>query len=237
MALQSIPVWMWLLLVLWAVLLIAAYLKPRADAMQHRDRRLLLASSAVLTIAAWSTVWLVREIGILPFPFLIAVGMTFGFVGDLFMAGVLRASNRLIAGLGFFGLDHVFYIAAGLLMFRLGFNLKTTFTVAWLAWLLAGLLAWYAFLYRGQRVTVLHWVALPYALLLASTAGVATGLALQSPRFLPFALGAALFFISDFLIALREFAGRRSRLIVDGVWLTYGPAQALIVYTAWFVLV
>jgi hypothetical protein len=77
----------------------------------------------------------------------------------------------------------------------------------------------------------LHWVALPYALLLASTAGVATGLALQDTAFWPMAAGAALFLLSDLILAAQLFNGRRFRLIDDVIWLTYGPGQMLIVYS------
>jgi hypothetical protein len=77
----------------------------------------------------------------------------------------------------------------------------------------------------------LHYAALPYALLLSSTAGFATGLALNSGLFIPLALGCALFLLSDLIIAARLFNGVYFRLIDDVVWLTYGPAQMLIVYS------
>ena len=99
------------------------------------------------------------------------------------------------------------------------------------AWLLAGLIAWYLVVYRGGEPSALHFAALPYALLLASTAGFATGLALQSPAFVPLALGAALFLLSDLILASEVFNGRSFPLIGDVIWLTYGPAQALIVYS------
>ena len=88
----------------------------------------------------------------------------------------------------------------------------------------------------GIAPTVVHWIALPYALLLAGTAGVATGLALQDGRFVPLALGAALFLLSDLILAGEMFSGMRFRLIGDIIWLTYGPAQMLIVYSIGAVL-
>jgi hypothetical protein len=99
-------------------------------------------------------------------------------------------------------------------------------------WLLVGLVGWYLVVFRGQEVTMLHWAALPYALLLASTAGFATGLALQSSHFVPLALGAALFLLSDLILAGELFSGLKFPLIGDVIWLTYGPGQALIVYAA-----
>jgi uncharacterized membrane protein YhhN len=85
---------------------------------------------------------------------------------------------------------------------------------------------------RGRTLTPLRWAALPYALLLAGTADVATGRALQAPAFAPVALGAALFLASDLILAGQLFAGLDFPLIGDAIWLTYGPAQALIVYGA-----
>jgi hypothetical protein len=44
------------------------------------------------------------------------------------------------------------------------------------------------------------------------------------------ALGALLFFISDFILAARLFNKAYFRMIDDWIWLTYGPGQMLIVY-------
>jgi len=66
--------------------------------------------------------------------------------------------------------------------------------------------------------------------LLASTAGLAAGLAVQSSAFLPAALGGALFLASDLILAGQLFNGLSFPLIGDVIWLTYGPAQALLVY-------
>ena len=133
-----------------------------------------------------STLIVRRKDRLAVFALLVAVGMTLGFVGDLFMAGVIPSPNRFIGGIAGFGLGHVAYIAAGLTLgHALGRCRRPTRLIAWLAWLLVGALGWYFVVYRGQRTTALHWATLPYALLLASTAGVATGLALSSARVHP----------------------------------------------------
>ena len=46
------------------------------------------------------------------------------------------------------------------------------------------------------------------------------------------AVGAALFLASDLILAAQLFNDLRFPLISDVVWLTYGPAQMLIVYSA-----
>ena len=108
----------------------------------------------------------------------------------------------------------------------------------WTLWLVVGVIGWYLAVFRGQeKRSALHWMALPYALLLASTAGVVTGLAVQDPVFWPMAIGAALFVLSDLIIAGRLFnprplgSQRHSDLIDNTIWLTYGPGQMLIVYS------
>src|SRR5690606_23634776 len=101
-----------------------------------------------------------------------------------------------------------------------------------IGWLIVGTLGWYLAVWRGVgERTSLHSAALPYALLLASTAGAATGLALQNALFVGMAIGAALFLLSDLILAAFLFRGASFPLIDDVVWLTYGPAQMLIVYS------
>jgi hypothetical protein len=114
-------------------------------------------------------------------------------------------------------------------------------------WLVAAMV-WYVVVYRAATErTVLHVAALPYGLLLATTVGTALNVTLYAwevysvsnasqAALLNFgraavpALGAVLFFISDFILAARLFNKAYFRMIDDWVWLTYGPGQMLIVY-------
>jgi hypothetical protein len=222
------------LLIVWAALLFGGFIfgKPQAGREGRMPTWTRMASSATLVIAGWSWFAVARGTGAASFAALIAIGMTLGFLGDLFMARLLPVSPHVLWGMGAFGLGHVAYIA-GIIGFGNAHGLAAAGPRygAWLAWLAIGALAWYFVVFRGQRPTALHWAALPYALLLASTAGFATGLALQHPAFVPLAIGAALFLISDLVLAAHLFAGRSFHLIDDVVWLTYGPGQMLIVYS------
>jgi hypothetical protein len=132
-----------------------------------------------------------------------------------------------------FGLGHVAYIIG---IWRFGSQIGLTDgTARWaslIVWWIIGAVAWYFVVYRGQQPTTLHQAALPYALLLASTAGMATGLAWQQGQFTWLAIGAALFLISDLILATQLFNGTTFPLIGDVIWLTYGPGQMLIVYSA-----
>ncbi|MEW5988524.1 MAG: lysoplasmalogenase [Chloroflexota bacterium] len=230
--------WMVGLLAAWAALLFGGFLFGSSPA-ENQPRMPLwtrIGSSIVLVIAAWSLVGFGRQETrfLAKTEFLVAVGMSLGLLGDLFMAELLRLGNRVMSGIGAFGLGHVVYIVAFLGL--AGAEAPTTNVgsrwLAWAAWLLFGVVGWYFVVFRGQPATTLHYAALPYALLLASTAGVATGLALLQPAYIPLAVGAALFLTSDLILAAQLFNGLRFPFIGDVIWLTYGPAQMLIVYSA-----
>jgi len=225
--------WLVMLLMLWAALLFGGFLFGKLDAL--RTRRMpawtRMASSLTLVVAAWSGFFFNRSSPIESFALLIAIGMTLGFIGDLFMAELIPVGNHMMAGIAAFGLGHIAYIIAFLTFGdQQNLNMSGARWGAWIVWLLIGVIGWYVVVFRGQKPTPLHYAALPYALLLASTAGFATGLALQNSAFILLAVGAALFLLSDLILAAQLFNGLRFYLISDVVWLTYGPAQMLIVY-------
>lgn len=211
------------LLPIWALFLFGGYVWGQPDPYRRMPTWTRMASSIVLVIAGWA--WFFLHGG--NYTFLIALGMSFGFLGDLFMAGILGGEKSVVGGMGAFGIGHLFYIAA--ILGEGGVSTAVRLT-AWAIWLFIGTAGWYFVVYRGQTVTLLHKLALPYALLLASTAGVATGFAWAHPQFFTLALGATLFLISDLIIAADLFNGVQFPQIGDWIWLTYGPAQAFIVY-------
>ena len=231
--------WLIALLVLWAVLLFGGFFLGQGDRRMPAWTR--MASSATLVVAAFSWYAFCRGGPAANYALLIAIGMTFGFVGDLALAGWLPGGRNVIGGIASFGIGHVFYIVAFLRTSSAAGLDDGRRWVALAIWLLIGLVGWYFVVYRGagatgEGVTVIHWIALPYALLLATTAELATGLALADGGFLPLALGAALFLLSDLILAGEMFSGLRFPLISDVIWLTYGPAQAFIVYSVATVL-
>lgn len=214
------------LFAIWALLLFGGFAlgKPDPKTGRRMPRWTRLGSSLALAGMAW--LWCLQAPA--PFPVLIAAGMTLGLLGDGILAGV--APGGLPAGMGAFGLGHVAYIAA-LVMLAGSLDLPAAgIAVAWLVLLAIGAAGWYLLIARGQRLGLLHWFALPYALLLASTAGAGTGLALQAPSLWPLALGGLLFLVSDAVLAARRFRSADFPLVEDLIWLTYGPAQACIVF-------
>ncbi len=223
--------WMIGLLVLWGVLLFGGFLFGNSSETQRMPTWTRMASSVTLVVAGWSWFWLSRGGEIRPFSLFIALGMTFGLLGDLVLAGLLPGGRSIPAGILSFGIGHILYIS-GILQFgdRHGLDASGQRWGTLIVWLFIGVIGWYFIVFRGQNTTLLHWIALPYALLLAGTAGFAAGLAVQSTLFVPLALGAALFLLSDLILAAELFNGLTFRSIGDVIWLTYGPGQMLIVY-------
>ena len=224
------------LLALWAVLLFGGFALGAADEdnMRRMPRWTRLASSLTLVVAAWSWFIMARGSDFETLSLFIATGMTLGFIGDLFMAGLMPVREPVLGGMTAFGLGHIAYIA-GMLSYANAHHLtnRSTQWGALAVWLVVGVIGWYIVVYaRARNRSILHVMALPYALLLASTAGVATGLALQDDTFMLMAIGAALFLLSDLILAAQLFNGLRFPFISDVVWLMYGPGQMLIVYAA-----
>jgi len=221
------------LLGIWAALLFGGFAVGPTNAEGTRRIPLWgrLGSSATLVLAAWVW-WAFSPAQVATASLWLALGMTLGFIGDVFMAHILPVRQPVIGGMAAFGLGHVAYSTAllslgSLPVFAGGGGVRWA---AWLAWLAFGAAGWYLVVWRRSERGLLQRAALPYALLLASTTGLATGLAMLAPALWPLGLGAALFLLSDLVLATQLFNGARWRLIGDVVWLTYGPGQMLIVY-------
>lgn len=232
--------WLTGLLILWAIFLFGGFLFGKLnDDQTHRiPRWARMASSFTLVIAAWS--WFAfADVFPKSYSLLLAIGMTLGFIGDLFMAKLIPFKDYVLGGIGSFGLGHIAYIIAFINIGNernLFFGDENSRRNTLLVWWIIALVSWYFVVFRGQKPSLLHYAALPYGLLLATTAGLATGLATQESAFIPLAIGTALFLLSDFTLAAQLFNGLHFKMIGDVVWLTYGPAQMLIVYSVASVL-
>jgi hypothetical protein len=230
--------------ILWAFLLLGGTLlsesvRSGTNALL-RDQILLvshLGSSALLVTAAW--IWFLgysRSLAAGTVA-LFAAGMTLGAIGDFFNGGVLQdlipLPDPVLGGIAAFALGHIAYIMACVRVARQrGFHSSGKRLAAIIFWQVVGIVTWFFVVYCGTNrgAGLLVWPALPYSLLLAGTAGVASYLAMEDRRFLLLASGAVLFLISDLILAFRMFHGEFA-MAVHAVWLTYGPAQMLIVYS------
>lgn len=220
-----------ILLLIWAGLLFGglAFGQLNEDETHRMPTWTRLLSSLTLVVAAW--VWFAVSQGtaIDVLSFGIAIGMTFGFFGDIFMARVLGIEPHVLSGMAAFGLGHVAYII-GLLLFALPHEIPAPTLIVYPTWGLIALLGWYIVVFRGSDKSKLVYAALLYALLLATTAAVATNLTLLNTTFVLLMVGAILFLISDLLLAAQLFKGVHFKYIGDVVWLLYGPGQMLIVF-------
>jgi hypothetical protein len=193
-----------------------------------------MGSSIALVVTAWWAFGLWRGTAAARYDLAIAIGMTLGTIGDFFNAGLLDfipLEDGTLGGIAAFGLGHIAYIAGCVyLARRTGLTDRRAMAISIVGWQLIGVVAWYFVVMQGTEGRALVWPALPYSLLLAGTAGVTGGLALQNARFFPLALGAALFLASDLILAFGLFRGRFAYQ-TESVWLTYGPGQMLIVFS------
>lgn len=223
------------LLIVWGSLLFGGFIFGHNDPNRRIPILNRMASSATLVLVAL-LLWRANPSN---YTFFIMLGMALGLLGDLFMAElILKGETHVLAGMGAFGLGHIAYIWAAFHFANAnGLNRPQLWVLGLLLWLCLGGLGWYVAVWRPAAPpnrTPLHRAALPYALLLAGTAGVGTALGLHLSPFLLFAIGAALFLFSDLLIALDLFNDIRFWQHGDLIWLTYGPGQMLIVMTTFF---
>lgn len=216
-----------ILIFLWVAFLFGGWLWGK-DPQRYRRMPVWtrMASSAVLVLLGWYGFLLAPAGEVATYARLIAVGMTFGFVGDLFMAGLLPAPSRVLGGIAAFGVGHIAYISA-----IVGYRPVRWWVVGLGLFVAAGL--FYAVFLRNKKRSPLLWAALLYSLLLASTAALGVSLALQLPLFGVLALGGLFFFASDLILALELFNQTRFPWLGDWIWFTYGPGQALIVLSIW----
>src|SRR5215469_14931847 len=88
------------LLALWAALLFGGF--ALGGTSPDRSRRMpawtRLGSSLTLVAIAWLDFALTRELPVAGYALLIALGMSFGFLGDLCLAGVLPVFSQPVAG-------------------------------------------------------------------------------------------------------------------------------------------
>ena len=233
-ALPGQQAWMIGLVAVWFCLLFGGFLLGKPSPRSNRRMPLWtrIGSSAVLVVASWSWFYAAMHTDANLFSILIAIGMSLGFVGDLLMARIIPVVRHVQAGMAVFGLGHVAYILAmATFVAKDPLANPTSCLGACVGWIIAGVTGWWLVVYRKSRRTKLGWVALLYTLLAAGTASLSTCLALQNANFVPAAVGAALFLLSDTILAAHFFGGFRFHLIHDVVWLIYGPAQMLIIFS------
>jgi uncharacterized membrane protein YhhN len=199
----------------------------------NKQTYIKVALSASLVILAFIAALTQRT----PYALLVLPGMLLGFHGDLCLAKIpffeRIYKNSFIVGAASFLVGHLFYIAA----FVSAMNIVpwSTLWLALLAYALPALLAGRLALRGADAPLAMRVGLLFYALTIAVMAsfGMALGAARGGKLWLA-ALGGLLFVVSDGLIALREFATVKLPYADALVWITYVPAQFLIIVVGFF---
>ena len=235
MYIKSRVILLYALLAIWAALLILGFAFGQLDEERiNRIPRLNKILSSVILVVCALVWWLAGASGtpLAAYAGLVFFGMAFSFLGDVIMAQLLPLPQHVIFGMGAFGVAHVLYISGYLRLGRVLDLQDGRARVVGLAVLLVlGVLLWWLLIRSPQTAAVLNYGSLVYALLIAAMAGLAVSLALQEPRFVPLALGAVLFLVSDVFLGHRLFQGGQFLLVGDLVWMTYIVGQLLIVFS------
>jgi uncharacterized membrane protein YhhN len=201
-----------------------------AERTRRTIKPLRLSTSWILVVCAW--IIFATSTSLRTPALLIALGMTFGAIGDLVLADVIPLPKRMISGIIVFAIGHLCYIAgfvqtAGVL----GLNNPFSGSLLWVAFVVVAAFLWFFLIYNPAKSRVLNVGALIYGWLIAIMAGTATALALSDPRFTLTAIGGVLFLISDIILGNRELRDNGWFLVHDVVWVIYIIGQALIVLT------
>lgn len=222
------------IIMFWGILLFGGLLfsgrKPKGN--QQIPRWARLGSSCVLAIGAW--LWFAISLGAIVDALIIwiALGMSLSLLGDVLLSGILQRRHALLEGMGAFAIAHIAYII-GLL--AVGQALHLADWQRHLPWLLLFVVTsgtgWYLVVFFKQSYrTLAHYVALPYTILLSTTAGLSVIIALQNPFFSLLSVGTILFLLSDLVLAVALFRYAQRAWLHDVVWVLYGTGQMLIVF-------
>ncbi len=200
------------------------------DRTRRTIKPLRLSTSWILVICAW-IIWAASTTLSAP-ALLIALGMTFGALGDLVLADVIPLPKRMISGILVFSIGHLCYIASFSQTARLlGLNDPFAESLLWVVFVIVAAFLWFFLIYNPAKSRVLNIGSLIYGWLIAVMTGTATALALSDPRFTLTAIGGVLFLISDMILGNRELRDHGWFLVHDVVWVLYIAGQALIVLT------
>ena len=214
------------------VLIIAfAFGHYNADRTRRTIKPLRLSTSWILVVCAWiifATSTTLRSSALS-----IALGMTFGAIGDLVLAEVIRTPKPMIGGILVFAIGHLCYLAGFIQAANsLGLNNPFSGSLVWVLFVIVAAFLWFFLIYNPAKSRVLNIGSLLYGWLIAIMAGTATALALSDSRFTLTAIGGVLFLISDIILGNRELHDNGWFLVHDVVWILYITGQALIVLTA-----
>ena len=219
-------------------LFVGGWVGPWRDAPERETKgRLALPVRMALSLSLVAAAWLIWS-GSPERAYCrwVALGMSAACVGDLIMARVIPLPNRLVGGMGAFGLAHALYINAYLQTIRASGGAFPNKGL-WLGLSVYGLVTlggWWLYIRDPRKGALLNTGALVYGLWISVMASFALALAtaLGGAWWLA-ALGGCVFIISDTLIGITDIRGLRITNANDWIWLTYAAGQMGIIYAGW----
>jgi hypothetical protein len=161
--------------------------------------------------------------------------MIASFIGDLIMARLIPAPNRLIGGMVAFAAAHAMYIRgyAAAVAAAGGSLLNFGFIPALIVYVAATFFGWREYIRNPRKPDALNVGALAYGSWIAIMASSAVGMgtALGGQWWLA-AVGGLSFIASDFLIGVTDIRETPIENANDWIWLTYLAGQMGIIYAA-----
>lgn len=214
---------------------IISFRKP-AGGLNGTDRQLPLCiriilslSLAVTAMAIWANLSGKDAI----YSLLVFIGMSFSFIGDLVMAGVIKFKDRLVCGMMCFAITHVLYISAYINTIHAhGRSLIPYAFYAIIVFWIISTSGWMKFIKNKQKPKEMNSSALIYGTLISTMVSFAATLALiLGGKWWITCFAAVIFMCSDMLIGVTEIGSIKIKNVSILVWVTYVAAQMGIVYS------
>ncbi len=225
----------WGLLIVWAALLVGGFLFRKSPTAERLVPPWVHAASAfALLLLAWYGYLLTRAgTDSARYAFGVAAGLTFAVSGGLFLAG---AATPMRTRIGFSAsvLGHLLFIAA---LARFGTAFGSPRWLLLCLWLAIGSLVCRALLTQARGLEPrLAAAAVAYLLLLFTTTGLGTGLALTRPLFGTLAAGTILLLLGELSLLTQRLMRQRTPSFGNAARLLRWPGLALIALSIWSAL-
>lgn len=225
----------WVLLIVWAALLVGGFLFRKSPTAERLVPPWVHAASALsLLLLAWYGYLLTRAgTDSARYAFVVAAGLTFAIPGGLLLAGA-ASSIRTRIGFSASALGHLLFIAA---FARFGTASGSQLWLLLCLWLAIGGLVCRAVLTQARDLeSRLAAAAVAYLILLFTTTGLGTGLALTRSLFGPLAAGVVLLLLGELSLITLRLLRRRTPSIGNATRLLRWPGLALLALSIWSAL-
>ena len=225
----------WGLLIVWAALLVGGFLSRKSPTAERLVPPWVhAASSFALLLLAWYGYLLTRAgTDSARYAFGLAAGLTFAVTGGLFLASAAKPIRTRI-GFSASTLGHLLFIAA---LARFGTAFGSPRWILLCLWLAIGSLVCRAVLTQARGLEPrLAAAVVAYLLLLFTTTGLGTGLALTRPLFGTLAAGTVLLLLGELSLLTQRLLRRRTPSFGNAARVLRWPGLALIALSIWSAL-